>query len=124
MECFGNIWKWPLLSIVNILNATELFTLKWSILGTSLAVQWLRLHASTAGGMGSIPGGGTKIPQATGHGQKINNNNNKSFCLKKQLILLCAFHLNKLFFNRLIVSIMFKEGPSKDCSTSIYFEFS
>ena len=31
---------------------------------TSLAVQWLRLHASTAGGMGSIPGQGTKIPQA------------------------------------------------------------
>ena len=30
--------------------------------GTSLAVQWLRLlHASTAGGSGSIPGRGTKI---------------------------------------------------------------
>ena len=29
---------------------------------TSLAVQWLRLWASTAGGMGSIPGRGTKIP--------------------------------------------------------------
>ena len=26
-----------------------------SFLGTSLAVQWLRLHASTAAGMGSIP---------------------------------------------------------------------
>ena len=34
-------------------------------LGTSLAVHWLRLHASTAGGMGSIPGWGTKIPHAT-----------------------------------------------------------
>ena len=32
--------------------------------GTSLAVQWLRLHASTAGVTGSIPGQGTKIPQA------------------------------------------------------------
>ena len=30
--------------------------------GTSLAVQWLRLRASTAGGVGSIPGRGTKIP--------------------------------------------------------------
>ena len=30
--------------------------------GTSLAVQWLRLHTSTAGGAGSIPGLGTKIP--------------------------------------------------------------
>ena len=32
------------------------FKLTW---GTSLAVQWLRLHASTAGGMGSIPGLGS-----------------------------------------------------------------
>ena len=30
--------------------------------GTSLAVQWLRLHASSAEGAGSIPGQGTKIP--------------------------------------------------------------
>ena len=34
--------------------------------GTSLAVQWLRLCASNAGGAGSIPGRGTKmIPHAT-----------------------------------------------------------
>ena len=37
--------------------------------GTSLVVQWLRLHASTAVGAGSIPGQGTKIPHATQHGQ-------------------------------------------------------
>ena len=36
----------------------------------SLAVQWFRLHASTAEGMGSIPGGGNKIPHATWRGQK------------------------------------------------------
>ena len=29
---------------------------------TSLVVQWLRLHAPNAGGLGSIPGQGTKIP--------------------------------------------------------------
>ena len=29
---------------------------------TSLVVQWLRLHAFTAGSVGSIPGQGTKIP--------------------------------------------------------------
>ena len=39
--------------------------------GTSLAVQWLGLHASTAGGTGLIPGQGTKIPQAVQRGQKI-----------------------------------------------------
>ena len=38
--------------------------------GTSLAILWLRLHASNAGGMGSIPGRGNKIPQATQHGKK------------------------------------------------------
>ena len=30
-------------------------------------VQWLRLWASNAGGTGSIPGWGTKIPHATRH---------------------------------------------------------
>ena len=36
----------------------------------SLAVQWLGFRALTAKGPGSIPGGGTKIPQATRCGQK------------------------------------------------------
>ena len=39
-------------------------------LGTSLAVQWLGICASNAGGASSIPGGGTKIPHATWCGQK------------------------------------------------------
>lgn len=30
--------------------------------GTSLVVQWLGFQASTAGGLGSMPGQGTKIP--------------------------------------------------------------
>ena len=38
--------------------------------GISLMIEWLRLHASNAGGAGSIPGQGTKIPHAMGHGQK------------------------------------------------------
>ena len=35
------------------------------IKGTSLVVQWLRLHAPNAGGLGSIPGQGTRsrMPQ-------------------------------------------------------------
>ena len=46
-------------------------------------IQWLGLRASTAVGVGSIPGGGTKIPHAMQYGQKKNkkqktkNNNNK-----------------------------------------------
>ena len=33
-----------------------------ALLGTSLVVWWLRLHASTAGGVGLIPGWGIKNP--------------------------------------------------------------
>ena len=40
------------------------------VLGTFLVVQWLRLHASNARGTGSIPGQGTKIPQAVQCHQK------------------------------------------------------
>ena len=42
-------------------------------LGTSLAVQWLRLHASTAGGTGSIHG--QEVPHALWCGQKTNKKN-------------------------------------------------
>ena len=41
--------------------------------GTFLVVQWLRLHAPTLGGVGSIPGQGTKILHAVQHGQKPNS---------------------------------------------------
>ena len=36
---------------------------KWGCSRTSLTVQWIGFHASTAGGMSSIPGQGTKILQ-------------------------------------------------------------
>ena len=35
-----------------------------AIWGTSLVIQWLRLHASSAGGASLIPGQGTKISHA------------------------------------------------------------
>ena len=44
--------------------------LRRNILGSSLGFQWLGLCVSTAGGMGSIPGWGMKIPQTMWHGQK------------------------------------------------------
>ena len=44
--------------------------LKSGNLGTSLAVQWLRLCASTVGAMDLIPGQGIKIQHAAWHGQK------------------------------------------------------
>ena len=39
--------------------------------GVSLVGQGFRLHTSSAGDSGSIPGQGTKIPHATHHSQKI-----------------------------------------------------
>ena len=41
-----------------------------SLPGTCLVVQWLGLHGFSAMGPGSIPGWGTKIPQAVWQGQK------------------------------------------------------
>ena len=38
--------------------------------GNSLAIQWLRRHASTAGDTGSMPGQGTKILHVMQRGQK------------------------------------------------------
>ena len=42
--------------------------------GNSLAVQWLGLCASTAGGNGSIPGRGTKIQHASQWPKKTKKN--------------------------------------------------
>ena len=44
-------------------------TLGGGVEGTSLAVKWLRLCASIAGGAGLIPGWGAKIPKPAGCGQ-------------------------------------------------------
>ena len=45
--------------------------------GTSPATQWLRLHASAAVIVCSIPGQGTMIQHATGHGQKVKKKKKK-----------------------------------------------
>ena len=44
--------------------------LKKACCTTSLAVQWLRFHTSTAGDVGSTPGWETKIPHAIKCGPK------------------------------------------------------
>ena len=52
--------------MVNFMSCTFCHNLKRENLGTSLVVQWLRLHAPNAGGTGLIPCRGTKIPHAQG----------------------------------------------------------
>ena len=49
------------------------------IVGDSPVTQWLGLHASSAEGLGLIPGKGTKILQAERRGQK----KTKSHCHKR-----------------------------------------
>ena len=51
-------------------------------LGTSLVIQWLKLHTSTVGGTGLIPDQGTKILHTTLHSQKIKKLNNKKIKIK------------------------------------------
>ena len=46
------------------LRKNEFQASKWLKTGTSLAVQWLRLHVPNSGGTGSNPGQGTKILRA------------------------------------------------------------
>ena len=46
--------------------------------GNSLVAQWLELRAFTAEGAGSIPGRGTKVPQATQCSQKTKNKKQKT----------------------------------------------
>ena len=47
------------------------------LIGTSLVAQWLRLCASNASGVGSIPGQVTKTPHATKHDQKTRTKKKK-----------------------------------------------
>ena len=61
---------------------------KIAFAGTSLVVQWLRCHASTAGGVGLIPGQGSEIPHATRRGQNIEKIKNKKITYGDQFIFL------------------------------------
>ena len=62
---------------------------KMTVLGTSLAIQWLRFCVSTEGGMGSVPRWGARILLATqGKAKRIhtrrehpaNHKHNESLC--------------------------------------------
>ena len=55
---------WLVVSVLGSAGLTNPSKILAASPGNSLAVQWLGLHAFTAKGPGSIPGWGTKIPQA------------------------------------------------------------
>ena len=58
--------------MINIINTAVCYIWKLRKVnpGNSLAVQWLGLRAFTAEDVGSIPGRGTKVPQAVRCSQK------------------------------------------------------
>ena len=69
-----------------VVKTRQMYTLgllaAWiSLQKRSWRAQWLGLHASTAAGIGSNPGQGTKIPWATTWGQKKKAGNKYEFCL-------------------------------------------
>ena len=59
-------------------KAAEEARTKTAVPGSSLVVQWLRLHPSIAAGTGSIPGWGTKIPHAKWCGPKLKKKKKKT----------------------------------------------
>ena len=59
---------------------------------TSLEAQWLRLHASTAGDMGSIPDQGTKVPYA------IQNKKKKKSTIHLNSFITGIYFSNFMFF--------------------------
>lgn len=56
-------------------------------MGTSLGTQWFRLHATTAGDVGSIPDWGPRIPHALQCSQNIKNK--IMFETKKNKVIAC-----------------------------------
>ena len=70
--------------------------LKFGSKGNSLVVQWLGPCAFTAGGVGSIPGWGTKILQAAGHGQ---NKKQKKFGSRQRRALFLRPLWDPVFFS-------------------------
>ena len=68
------------------INISNLNCPKWS-LRTSLSVQWLGLCPFTAEGPGSIPGRGTKIPQALWYGKKKKKKKRQSEVWSSPLLL-------------------------------------
>ena len=81
-----------------LLTVFAFLPIRLAVWGTSLAVQWLRLHASTAGGMGSIPGQGTKFPTCMLRGAAKKKKKNLS--IKKKRLAVCRlFGHFRLFQN-------------------------
>ena len=74
--------------------------MKINQVGNSLAIQWLRLHASTAEGTGSTPGKGTKIPHASQVRQKKRKGKKR-----KENLSNCTLKIHAIFQYALYYSV-------------------
>ena len=87
--------------------------------GTSLVVQWLRLHASTAGDMGSIPGQGTKILHYMQCGQKKKDKDDQ---LKPPHLLLWRLQcVSKMFAGTLGVPVLVTPGSKCQLMLNLFY---
>ena len=81
-----------------------------------MVVQWLGLHASTARDLGSIPGRGTKIPQAAWRGQKIGKTVRDIFPLSlSSLLTLLRLFFGKYAITMLILLFLWNNNISVEC---------
>ena len=71
-----------------------------------MAVQWLRLHASTVGGMGLIPGWGARISHAMECGKKKNLDKRLITPGKKNYILII---INSIFIKSINTETIFEK---------------
>ena len=67
-----------MLNVIDIVTIKNIYLKAYT--GISLVVQWLRLCLPNAGGVGSIPGQGAKIPHASW--PKNQNIKQKQYCNK------------------------------------------
>ena len=99
-------------------------TLSKARLGTSLAVQWLRLCASTAGAAGSIPGQGTKILRAAAWPKKNKNKKQKGkirasrFPETSQRSSKKSRNRNYYIYTKTIAGVRLEDNPFHECRTS------
>ena len=107
-----SLFKWKRISKV-ISHPYHIFAILKISLGNSLTVQWLGLHASTAGGTSSIPGWGNKILQATYHGQKEKKKKKerkkkekKTKTKKEKIKISLLFEQIKKIFNSWMVALL------------------
>ena len=90
-----------------VLKSHLCFYLWLSILGTSLMLWWLRLHAPNAGGLGLIPGQGTKIPHCGPKKKKKKS--------KKLAILNCQQYIIVCKLCSMITLLIMSEEPLNRC---------